>query len=252
MTLLQGKTAIVTGAGAGSGLAIARRLASEGARVVIAERDPARAGQAAEDIAAAGGEAVAVEVDIAEIASIDRMVAQVATRFGRIDILVNNAGVSRKIPLLELTPEDWDWIQSVNTRGTFFCLQRVASRMKETGGGCIVNIASIAGKGLRGASNASYSASKAAIIGIGRSAAMELGPFGIRVNTVCPGLTRTELAEEMERSVPGFLTHRSAESALGRVSEPDDIATAVLFLCSELSRNVTGQSLNVDGGTVWD
>lgn len=250
--LLAGRAAIVTGAGTGIGSAIAKRLAQEGAAVAVADIDEERGLRSVGEIVEAGGHAIYVRMDVADVESIERAVEAVAIEFGKIDILVNNAGVTRKIGLLEMTPDEWDWIQTINTRGSFFCLQRVAERMKDTGGGHIVNIASIAGKGLPGASNASYSASKAALIVLGRVGAIELGKYDIKVNTICPGLTRTELAEQVAKQIPSFFERRAEESALGRVNDPDDIANTVVFLCSEWARNITGQSINVDGGTIWD
>lgn len=250
--LLSGKSALVTGAASGIGLGIARRLAQEGAAVTIADLDETRGAVAAEEIRRSGGRALFVRADLSDLADIDQVLAAAIAEFGRLDILVNNAAVTRRIGVLEITPEQWDWIQDVNTRGLFFCLQRAARLMKASGGGRIINIASIAGKGLRGGSNASYAASKAAAIVIARIAANELGPHNITVNSVCPGPTRTEMLSAQEATDPKVMSRLTQLSALGRINEPDDIGQAVVFLSSDMARNITGQSLNVDGGIVWD
>lgn len=250
--LLKDRTAIVTGAAAGIGLAITERLAKEGAAVLMADRDAARGEANAQRLRAAGATVTFIEADVSDLDSIDALVAEAVTQFGKIDVLVNNAGVTKRVDILDITPKDWDWIQSINTRGMFFCLQRVAAHMKEKGGGRIVNIASVSGKGMRGASNASYAASKAAAIVVARVAAAELGKFNITVNSVCPGVTRTELVDRLEAENPEAQARLYASTALGRINEPADIADAVAFLSSDMARNITGQSLNVDCGMLWD
>lgn len=250
--LMKERNAVVTGAAGGIGLAIAERLAAQGASVVLVDVDRERGEAAAARLRERAYRASFVQCDLGRVDSIDAMADAAIGALGRVDVLVNNAGVTKSIALLDITPDEWDWVQSVNTRGLFFCLQRFARHMKEIGGGRIVNISSVAGKGLKGASNASYVASKAAVIAIARQAADELGPFNITVNTVCPGVTRTEMLDQIEASVPGFIAQRAKTSSLGRVSDPEDIADAVVFLSSAMSRSVTGQSLNVDCGQVWD
>ncbi len=250
--LLRGKSALVTGGASGIGLGIVRRLAQEGAAVTIADIDEGRGAAAADAIRRSGGQALFVRADIADLADIDRMLAAAIAEFGRLDILVNNAAVTRRIGVLDITPADWEWIQNVNSRGLFFCLQGAARHMKTAGGGRIINIASIAGKGLRGASNASYAASKAAAIVIARIAANELGPHNITVNSVCPGPTRTDMLSAQEATDPQVMSRLTQLSALGRINEPEDIGQAVVFLSSDMGRNITGQSINVDGGIVWD
>jgi NAD(P)-dependent dehydrogenase (short-subunit alcohol dehydrogenase family) len=250
--MLEGKNAIVTGAAAGIGLGISERLTEEGAGVVLADLDAERGKQVEKDLQSRGARAWFLSVDVANVTSIQTMLDRAIALAGPIDILVNNAGVTKKIGILEITEHEWDWIQSINTRGLFFCLQIVARHMKEHRRGKIVNIASIAGKGARGASNASYSASKAAVIAIARVAADELGPYNINVNSVCPGPTRTKLLTQMEEVSPDIMTAIKSNAALNRVNEPVDIANAVVFLSSSLADNITGQSINVDNGTIWD
>lgn len=259
MTLAD-KIALVTGAAQGIGQACAVALAEAGATVVLADLAADKAEAAAAELRAGQHRALAVAADVGDVAAIDRMVARAIAEYGRIDILVNNAGVTRRADIMELTEADWDRIHRVNAKGVFFCLQRVAREMIPLGGGRIVNIASIAGKGYAGASNVAYAASKGAVIGMTKLAALQLAKYAINVNAVCPGVTRTALSdanlavrarqegvtlEEMER-------RRAAAIPLGRANDPADIAAMVVFLAGEGGRNITGQSFNVDGGLVLD
>lgn len=250
--LLEGKAVMVTGGAAGIGRAVCERVAAEGASVVIADLDAARGIELEASLRSKQAKAWFVSCDVGHLPTIDDAIAQAIELAGGIDVLVNNAGVTRRISLLDMDEASWDWIQTINTKGLFFCLQRAAAHMKENGGGRIVNMASISGKGMKGASNVSYAASKGAALALTRVAANELAPYGITVNAVCPGVTRTELVDRMIQQNPAIIDDIVASSALRRFMEPADIADAVLFLCSPLSRNVTGQSINVDGGTMWD
>ena len=186
------------------------------------------------------------------------MVRQAMETFGRIDILVNNAGVTRRADIMDLTEQDWDRIHRVNAKGVFFCLQRVAREMIPRRSGRIISIASIAGKGYAGTSNAAYAASKGAVISLTRLAAQQLARHNINVNAICPGVTRTALSddnlrvraaqegvtlEEMER-------RRAQVIPLQRANDPEDIAAMAVFLASPGARNITGQSYNVDGGLI--
>lgn len=264
----QGKIAIVTGAGQGIGKGIAARFAQEGAHVVIAEYNAENARTAAEEFSAVGPRALAYPVDIGDPAQIDQMVADVVAEFGRIDILVNNAGVLETLPLFDLTPEKWDWLERVNQRGLFFCLQAVAKQMvaqipeevkaagrAERSYGKIVNFSSVAGRKGRPYA-AHYSASKWAAISITQSAASYLAPYNINVNAICPGLVPTPMWSEIDRVQAerfgmnrGEWMQKSIESIpLKRAARPEDIAAAVSFLCSDDADYITGQALNVDGG----
>ncbi|WP_261530335.1 SDR family NAD(P)-dependent oxidoreductase [Burkholderia multivorans] len=250
--LIRNKTAVVTGAASGIGAAIAERLAEEGAHVILTDVDDARGNELTTRLTDRGRKASYLHCDSGNLESIAAMTARAVAENGRVDVLVNNAGVTRKIKLLDLTPADWDWIQNVNTRGLFFTMQGFARHMAEAGGGVIVNIASIAGKGAKATSNASYAASKAAAIVMSRVAANELGGSGIRVNAVCPGATRTALLDDLEKANPAGFRKMLDDTALGRFASPRDIADAVLFLASDLSSSITGQSINVDNGLMWD
>src|SRR5271155_2576870 len=192
---LSGKVALVTGAASGIGKACALALAEAGAQVVAADINAAGAQSTADAIAAFQRHAIAVAADVGDLAQIDDMVKQALTAYGQIDILVNNAGVTRRADIMELTEADWDRIHRVNAKGVFFCLQRVAREMIPRRSGRIINIASIAGKGYAGTSNAAYAASKGAVISLTKTAAQQLGLHNINVNSVCPGITRTPLSD---------------------------------------------------------
>lgn len=256
---LSNQVALVTGAAQGMGRAIAIRLASEGANIVATDINGRLAEQTSIDIRELGHEAIAIEADIGDIDDMNRVVDEALNAFGRIDILVNNAGVTRFADIMDLTVEDWDRIHRVNARGVFFCLQRVAREMIDHGdGGRIVNIASIAGKGYSGTSNAAYAASKGAVISMTQIAAHQLGRYNINVNAICPGVTRTEMsinnmaqrAENLGVPIEELEAQRNSVIPIGRANEPDDIADMAAFLAGPGSRNITGQAFNVDGGLV--
>lgn len=259
MTLAD-KIALVTGAGQGIGKAAALTLAAQGATVAAADINGQTAEETARDIIAAGGQGLALQADVGDLGEIDRMVQQTIDAFGRIDILVNNAGVTRRAYIMDLTEADWDRIHRVNAKGVFFCLQRVAQEMIPRRQGAIVNIASIAGKGYAGTSNAAYAASKGAVIGLTKIAAHQLAQHNINVNAVCPGVTDTALsranlevrAQQENVSLEEMTRRRAQQIPLGRANDPEDIAAVVAFLASPGARNITGQTVNVDGGIIMN
>jgi NAD(P)-dependent dehydrogenase (short-subunit alcohol dehydrogenase family) len=257
MPMLDGKVALVTGAGAGIGRAIALALAKEGAVLAASDIDVAAAQKTASD--AAGNKGLAIEADCGDVASIDAMVARVVKELGHIDVIVNNAGVTRYAYIMDLSEADWDRIHRVNAKGVFFCLQRAAKEMiTQKSGGRIINIASISGRGYAGASNAAYAASKGAVIALTKMAAQQLGRYDINVNAICPGVTRTGLgqrnavarAAQRGLSIEEMQAEQEAGIPIGRANTPEDIAAMAVFLASPGARNITAQCYNVDGGLV--
>jgi NAD(P)-dependent dehydrogenase (short-subunit alcohol dehydrogenase family) len=258
--ILAEQVAIVTGAGHGIGRATALALGRAGAHVAAVDVDAAAAKATADAVAALGRRSLALDTDVGDLAAIDRMVQAVIGAFTRVDVLVNNAGVTRRAYIMDLTEQDWDRIMRVNAKGVFFCLQRVAREMIPRRSGRIVNIASIAGKGYAGTSNAIYAASKGSVISLTRTAAQQLARHDINVNAICPGVTVTALSEanvavrarDEGLSVEEMTRRRNAVIPLGRPNDPEDVAALAVFLAGPAARNITGQSLNVDGGIVFD
>jgi NAD(P)-dependent dehydrogenase (short-subunit alcohol dehydrogenase family) len=257
---LAGRVAIVTGAGHGIGSATALALADAGADVACVDIDERAARDTTAGVGGIGRKSVFIKTDVGDVASIDAMVRRVMDTFGQVDILVNNAGVTRRAYIMDLTEEDWERIMRVNGKGVFFCLQRVAREMIPRRSGVVINIASIAGKGFAGASNAIYASSKGGVIGLTRLAAVQLARHNINVNAICPGTTVTALsqanlerrAEEEGVSVAEMEKKRNDNIPLGRPNTPHDIAALAVFLASAGARNITGQSFNVDGGIIFD
>ncbi len=256
---LDGKVALVTGAGRGMGRATALALANEGADVAVTDILADAVEETATDARAAGRRSVPIAADIGAGEDISRVLAAAVAALGRVDILVNNAGVTRFLDIMDITEADWDRIHRVNARGAFFVMQRAARQMIEQGaGGRIVNIASIAGKGYAGTSNAAYAASKGAVISMTLIAAHQLARYDINVNAICPGSTITAMstatmeqrAAERGISVAELQAQRAANIPIGRANEPEDIAAMAAFLAGPGARNITGQTINVDGGLV--
>jgi 3-oxoacyl-[acyl-carrier protein] reductase len=236
---------LVTGANSGIGKEIASRLARFGYDVAINYKDDAPAAeQLARELSAHGGNAIAVYADISLSADVDEMFCAVISKFGKLDALVNNAGMQVFKPLLEVAEAEWDRVLATNLRGCFLCTQRAARHMKEKGRGAIVNIGSGSNK-VPFPNLSSYTASKGAIEMFTRSSAVELGPFGIRVNCVAPGAIDTE---RTKAEIPDFAGTWARLTPLRRIGAPADVAAAVEFLLSENASFISGQTLGVDGG----
>ena len=241
---LEGKVALVTGAGRGIGKAIAERLASEGAKVAVADIDPATAAATAAEI---GRGAIAVTMDVTDGASVRDAVAETAKRLGPIDVLVNNAGWDKIEPFVKSQEETWDRVIAINLKGPIRCARAVLDSMIERRSGKIVSIGSDAGR-VGSSGEAVYSAAKAGVIGFGRTLAREVARYGINVNVVCPGPTNTPLLQETIGGNEKLMASLKQAIPLGRTGEPDDLASAVAFLASDDAGFITGQTLSVSGG----
>ena len=256
---LGGSVALVTGAGGAIGRAVSLRLGAEGATVAAAGRTERAVEQTRSLVVAGGGTAAAFTADLTSAAGCYGLVDESIRRFGRLDILVNCAGVHGGSPIDEVTEQDWDDLFAANAKSMFFTLQAASRVMLPSGGGRIVNFSSIAGRGFRRSVSAPYVGAKAAVIAITRLAALRLAP-SINVNCVVPGVTANdeyELRVRARAETGGFdeTTARSAMEEfipLQRSNTPDDIAGLVAFLVSDDARNITGQSINVDGGLIYD
>ena len=248
---LEGKVALVTGGASGIGAGIVARLAAEGAAVVAADRDPDTAEWAAVR-KAAGDRVHAVRADVLRDEDVERAIAAAVERYGGLDIVVNNAGILRFTPLAELERDDWDAVIGLNLSAPAFTAKAALGHLRARGGGAIVNVSSIEAV-LTGPQFAAYAASKAGLLGLTRSLALELGPLGIRVNAVLPGYTRTPLFMSDAVRLGGgdperWIGELEQTIALRRIGEPADIADVVAFLCGDGARYVTGSSVAVDAG----
>lgn len=247
---LAGRVALVTGAAAGIGRAIAGRLARAGAAVVIVDRDEPGAGRVADEVGGAGGRALAVAGDVARADDAARAVAAARDAFGRLDVLVNNAGIVRRATVVETSEADWDRVMAVNVKSVFLFSRAAVPVMAAAGGGVIVNVSS--GWGLVGGRRAAaYCASKGAVVQLTRALALDHAAEGVRVCAVCPGDTDTamlrEEASQLGEREADFLAD-AARRPLGRIGRPDDVAEAVLYLASDAAGFVTGTTLVIDGG----
>ncbi len=240
-----GKVAFITGAASGIGRATALAFATEGARVAILDRTDDALGKTAEAIGNAGGKVLVIGCDVSEPDQVEAAVARTVQTFGRLDIAFNNAGVENKeAPVHEIDLAEWDRIIGINLRGTFTCMKHELAQMVKQGGGAVVNTSS--GAGIRGvAGGAAYAASKHAIIGLTRSAALDYAKQNIRVNAVLPGNIETPM---MDRFTGGDIQKAIDLEPVGRLGKPEEIAEAVLWMCSDLSGFVTGAATVIDGG----
>jgi len=247
MGKLDGKTAIVTGASRGIGAEIAKYLAKEGARVAVNySGSQSKAEEVVKAIETAGGEAFAIQASVGDSASVTEMIAATMERFGTIDILVNNAGITRDNLLMRMKESEWDDVINTNLKGVFLCTKAVTRQMMKQRAGRIINIASIVGVS-GNAGQANYVAAKAGVIGLTKTTAKELASRNINVNAIAPGFITTEMTEELPEEVK---SHMLTQIPLAKLGNPEDVAKAVVFLASDDSNYITGQTLHVDGGMV--
>lgn len=245
MRRFPGKVAFVTGAASGIGRATAIAFAREGAQVAITDRTEAPLEELRAEIEADGGAVLAIRCDVSVPADVEAAVASTVAQFGRLDCAFNNAGIENKAaPVHEIALDEWDRILDVNLRGTFLCMKQEIAQMLRQDSGVVVNTAS--GAAIRGvAGGASYAASKHALIGLTKSAALDYAKSNIRVNAVLPGNIETPM---MDRFTGGDIQKAIALEPVGRLGKPEEIADAVLWMCSDLGSFVTGASISVDGG----
>lgn len=246
---LEGKVAIVTGAGRdgkGIGRSIALALAEEGADIVIADYVLEAAEAVAREVQSLGRGAVAVKADVADFADAEAIAQRALDEFGHIDILVNNAGITRDALIARMSEQDWNSVIATNLTGTFNCTKAVTRSMMKQRSGRIVNVASVMGI-VGNAGQANYSASKAGVIGLTKTTAKELGSRGVNVNAVAPGFVQTAMTDELPDDIRESI---AALVPLNSLGTPEDVAKLVLFLCTDESRYITGQVINVDGGMV--
>lgn len=243
---MKGRVAVVTGGARGIGRAMTRALAAAGAKVVVSGRNQEALEEACAEVVAGGGEAIAVQADVAQESEADRLAEKTLEAFGKAEILINNAGVTRDGLLLRMSDKDWDEVLDTNLKGAFHCTRAFARPMVKQRWGRVVNITSVIGL-MGNAGQANYAASKAGLIGLTKAVAKELASRHITVNAVAPGFIETAMTEALGDKARDALMTRIP---LGRLGKPEDVAHAVLFLCSEEAGYITGQVLTVDGGMV--
>ena len=243
-----GKVALVTGAGSGIGLATAKAFGEAGASVVLADRGEDAVRAAAEGLSASGGKALAVRCDVTDDTQVASMIDRTVSAFGRLDAAFNNAGVmQRRVDTAEISGDEWDRVMAINLRGVWSCMKYELPQMLRNGGGAIVNCSSIGGViGVPGL--AAYHAAKHGVIGLTKTAALEYATRKIRINAVCPGTINTPMAESLTGGDPKILAEFLKDEPIGRIAEPEEVAAAVLWLCSPGASYVVGHALFVDGG----
>jgi len=244
------KVALITGGSLGLGREIADAFAREGAKVVITGRQAGPLEEAVASLRNTGGDVISVQGDVSRPEDAQKMVRATVERYGRLDILVNNAGINIQLkPLCDLTVEEFDKVIAINLRGSFLCMKYAIPEMIKAGGGAIVNMSSKDGL-VSMRSNSAYSSSKSGVIGLTRGAACDYGQQGIRVNAVCPAAHVTAMMEQFRSTfTPEAWEARTREKyPIGRIGRPAEVASAVLFLCSDEASNITGIALPVDGG----
>lgn len=248
--VFQGKVALVTGGSSGIGRASARIFAREGARVVVADVDTNGGQETVQMVREMGGEAIFQKTDVSIAKEVEALVGKAVDTFGRLDCAFNNAGVGVIEGRLHLFPEEeWDWILNINLKGVWLCMKYEIAQMLKQGGGAIVNTSSAAGL-IGTVFHPTYSASKHGVIGLTKSGALQYAKDGIRINAICPGAVRTPMVEKVISVKPKYETVNIAAEPVGRMANPEEIAEAALWLCSDAASFVTGHAMAVDGGMV--
>ncbi len=246
----ENKIALVTGGASGIGRAGALALAREGATVMVSDLGQAGCEETVALIHDAGGTAAAHAADVTDEAAIEALIAATVATFGRLDLAFNNAGIAGTMgKTAEYSSDDWQRVLAVNLSGVFYCMKHELRQMLAQGSGAIVNTASVAGLvGMSGAP--AYVAAKHGVVGLTRNAALEYARSGVRINAVCPGGVQTAMTESADKALPGFLDRLAKHEPMGRVAAPEEIASAVVWLCSDGASFMTGHALAVDGGYV--
>jgi NAD(P)-dependent dehydrogenase (short-subunit alcohol dehydrogenase family) len=247
-----GKVVIVTGGSYGIGRAAAIGFARKGAKVAIADLDVRRGDETLQRIKDAGGEAIFVKTDVSSESDVEALVKKTVQTYGKLDCAFNNAGIHKQfVSTLDFTAADWEEMINVNLKSVWLCMKYEIPHMLKQGKGAIVNTSSAAG--LVGApSNPAYPASKHGVVGITKSTALEFARKGIRVNCVCPGPTRTGMNEALTATNPDIVKAMDQKVPMGRIGEPEEVAAAAIWLCSDEASYITGHALPVDGGIVAD
>ena len=249
---LNGKVALITGGASGIGRATALTFAREGAKLIIADMNEDGGQQTVHMITEHDGEATFVQVDVSRATEVEAMISKTVQTYGRLDCAHNNAGIGSRprVLLHELSEESWERVISINLKGVWLCMKYEIIQMCTQGGGAIVNTASIMGLVGSWSRSGVYNASKHGVVGLTKTAALEYAKLGIRVNAVCPGYIRTPLIEEALTSNPEMEAQIVARHPVGRMGRPEEIAEAVMWLCSDAASFVTGHTMTVDGGYV--
>ena len=244
----ENKVALVTGAGSGLGLATAKAFAQSGASVALADANENSVRSAAEDLSTQGYKALAIQCDVTDDTQVERMVERTVATFGRLDAAYNNAGVQNTVAeAADATREDFDRVISINLRGVWSCMKFELRQMLRQGGGAIVNCSSIGGL-VAGPKRGTYQASKHGVLGLTKSAALDYAARGIRINAVCPGIIHTAMLDKMMATQADALNAMLKDVPIGRLGRPEEIASAVLWLCSSAASFMVGHALAVDGG----
>lgn len=242
---LQGKVAIVTGAGRGLGKSIAVKLASEGAKVIVSDIDFDTATECVNQIVAEKGEALAILTNVADSTSVSELFEKAIQKYGKVDIVVNNAGINRDAMLHKMELSQWDQVIAINLTGTFYVTQKAAQYMREQNNGRIINISSASWQGNIGQAN--YAAAKAGVIGLTKTAARELARKNITVNAICPGFIETDMTKGVPEKVWDIMI---SKIPLGRAGQPIDVANMIAFLASDEASYITSEVINVGGGMI--